>query len=207
MACRPAPAPGSWGIAVGPSRLGRKYSLAGAGCPAGTLGFLVTTPDAAVMYGTSSSASPELTASIPHAGGPFAQKHTPRPHLGGYPGGYGHPHRVRLAPPAIALAIGASTLPCSPAPDPKLAAVGPSCSWVFNIIGSPSPPPSELFVTLLAIPELLVFMGGWRRASPRTTSPWWPSGADSFAGRHSASRGQPRHLVLLLSKASLRAAE
>ena len=65
-----------------------------------------------------------------------------------------------FAPPAIALAIGAYLNVQFPAFDPKLAAL---CAYVIfttlNIAGVQIAATFELFVTLLAVGELLVFMG------------------------------------------------
>ena len=69
-----------------------------------------------------------------------------------------------FAPPAIALAIGAYLNVQFPAFDPKLAAL---CAYVIsttlNIAGVQIAATFELFVTLVAVGELLVFMGLLRR--------------------------------------------
>ena len=65
-----------------------------------------------------------------------------------------------FAPPAISLAIGAYLNVQFPALDPKAAAVGAYIVFMtLNILGMRIAANFELFVTILAIGELLVFMG------------------------------------------------
>ncbi len=65
-----------------------------------------------------------------------------------------------FAPPAIALAIGAYLNIQFPSLDPKIAALGAYIVFItLNIIGVQIAATFELFVTILAVGELLVFMG------------------------------------------------
>jgi ethanolamine permease len=102
----------------------------------------------------------ELTTAIPHAGGPFAYGKLAFGPVGGYLAGAATLIEFLFAPPAIALAIGAYLNVQFPAVDPKTAAVGAYLLFMaLNIAGVQIAATFELCVTLLAIFELLVFMG------------------------------------------------
>jgi len=114
----------------------------------------------AAMYTTFIFSFTELTASIPHAGGPFAYSYHAFGPAGGYFAGMATLIEFVFAPPAIALAIGAYLNVQFPALNPKVVAVGAYAVFMgLNIIGVTIAATFELFVTLLAIFELLVFMG------------------------------------------------
>jgi ethanolamine permease len=172
-----------WGIAVGLVISGEYFGWSFGWASAGTLGFMVTTVMVAIMYGTFIFSFTELTASIPHAGGPFAYSYHAFGPLGGYLAGMATLIEFVFAPPAIALAIGAYLNVQYPSLDPKIAA---TCAYVvfmgLNIVGVTIAATFELFVTLLAIFELLVFMGvvapGFEMAN--FTKGGW-SGADEFS--------------------------
>ncbi|MBL8452672.1 MAG: amino acid permease, partial [Zoogloea sp.] len=108
-----------WGIAVGLVISGEYFGWSFGWASAGTLGFLVTTVMVAVMYGTFIFSFTELTASIPHAGGPFAYSYHAFGPTGGYVAGMATLIEFVFAPPAIALAIGAYLNVQYPALDPK----------------------------------------------------------------------------------------
>ena len=172
-----------WGIAVGLVISGEYFGWSFGWASAGTLGFLVTTVMVAVMYGTFIFSFTELTASIPHAGGPFAYSYHAFGPTGGYVAGMATLIEFVFAPPAIALAIGAYLNVQYPALDPKIAAVGAYIVFMgLNIVGVTIAATFELFVTLLAIFELLVFMGvvapGFSLAN--FTKGGW-GGADEFS--------------------------
>ena len=148
---------------------------------AGTLGFLVTSAFVAAMYTTFIFSFTELTTSIPHAGGPFAYAKRAFGPVGGYIAGMATLVEFVFAPPAISLAIGAYLhiqFPLSP----TTAAVGAYLIFMsLNIVGVQIAAAFELTITLLAVFELLVFMGvvapgfHW---SNFTQGGW--AGADSF---------------------------
>jgi ethanolamine permease len=172
-----------WGIAVGLVISGEYFGWSFGWASAGTLGFLITTLAVALMYGTFIFSFTELTTSIPHAGGPFAYSYHAFGPTGGYLAGMATLIEFVFAPPAIALAIGAYLNVQFPSLDPKVAAVG--AYFVFmalNIVGVTVAATFELCVTLLAIFELLVFMGvvapGFSFAN--FAKGGW-SGADSFS--------------------------
>ena len=149
-----------WGIAVGLVISGEYFGWNFGWGSAGTLGFLVTTILVAVMYTTFIFSYTELTTAIPHAGGPFAYGLRAFGPVGGFLGGFATLIEFVFAPPAIALAIGAYLNVQFPALDPKLAAVGAYVVFMgLNIVGVTIAATFELVVTLLAIVELLVFMG------------------------------------------------
>ncbi len=103
---------------------------------------------------------------------------------GGFIAGFATLIEFVFAPPAIAMAIGAYLNVQFPALDPKWAACGAYVIFMtLNILGVGIAATFELIVTLLAIFELLVFMGvvapGFSR-SHFTTNGW--AGAESFSG-------------------------
>lgn len=149
-----------WGIAVGLVISGEYFGWSYGWAQAGTLGFLVTTVLIAVMYTTFIFSFTELTTAIPHAGGPFAYSYRAFGPLGGFVAGFATLIEFVFAPPAIALAIGAYLNVQFPSLDPKIAAVGAYVVFMaLNIAGVTIAATFELFVTVLAIIELLVFMG------------------------------------------------
>jgi ethanolamine permease len=149
-----------WAIAVGLVISGEYFGWSYGWATAGTLGFTVTALFIAAMYTTFIFSFTELTTSIPHAGGPFAYaRHAYGPN-GGYFAGAATLIEFVFAPPAIALAVGAYLNVQFPGLDPKLAALGAYVIFMgLNIIGVEIAATFELVVTVLAIFELLVFMG------------------------------------------------
>jgi len=173
-----------WGIAVGLVISGEYFGWSYGWASAGTLVFLVTTLFVALMYSFFIFICTELTTSIPHAGGPFEYSRRAFGPLGGYLAGFATLIEFVFAPPAIALAIGAYLNVQFPALSPKVTAVGAYVVFMaLNIAGVAIAATFELFVTLLAIFELLVFMGlvspgfSW---SHFTQGGW--SGQNAFSG-------------------------
>lgn len=149
-----------WGIAVGLVISGEYFGWSFGWSTAGTLGFLITTIAVAIMYTTFIFSFTELSASIPHAGGPFAYSYRAFGPTGGFIAGLATLIEFVFAPPAISLAIGAYLNVQFPALDPKMAALGAYIIFMgLNILGVRIAATFELVVTLLAIFELLVFMG------------------------------------------------
>ena len=172
-----------WGIAVGLVISGEYFGWSYGWASAGTLGFTVTSLFVAAMYTAFIFSFTELTTSIPHAGGPFAYSKRAFGPTGGYLAGAATLIEFVFAPPAIALAIGAYLNVQFPALDPKVAALGAYLVFMtLNIVGVRIAATFELAVTLLAIFELLVFMGvvapGFSMAN--FTKGGW-SGMDSFS--------------------------
>ncbi len=149
-----------WGLAVGLVISGEYFGWSYGWAQAGTLGFLVTSILIAVMYTTFIFSFTELTTSIPHAGGPFAYARRAFGAKAAYVAGFATLIEFVFAPPAIAMAIGAYLNVQFPTVDPKLFAIGAYIVFVaLNIVGVTIAATFELFVTILAIIELLVFMG------------------------------------------------
>ncbi len=138
----------------------------------------------AAMYCAFIFSFTELTTAIPHAGGPFAYAYRAFGPTGGFIAGFATLIEFVFAPPAIAMAIGAYLNVQFPALDPKWVACGAYVIFMtLNILGVGIAATFELIVTLLAIFELLVFMGvvapgfSW---SHFTANGW--AGAESFSG-------------------------
>jgi ethanolamine permease len=149
-----------WGLAVGLVISGEYFGWSYGWDKAGTLGFLVTSGLIAVMYTTFIFSFTELTTSIPHAGGPFAYARRAFGPKMAYIAGFATLVEFVFAPPAIAMAIGAYLNVQFAGVDPKIFAVGAYVIFVgLNIAGVRIAATFELFVTVLAIAELLVFMG------------------------------------------------
>lgn len=159
-----------WGIAVGLVISGEYFGWSYGWASAGTLGFLVATLFVALMYTTFIFSFTELSTSIPHAGGPFAYALRAFGPTGGFVAGFATLVEFVFAPPAISLAIGAYLNVQYPALDPKWAAVGAYVIFIgLNAVGVGIAAAFELFVTILAVVELLVFAGvvapGWSLAN------------------------------------------
>ncbi|MGY4493805.1 ethanolamine permease [Pseudomonas sp. TE3610] len=149
-----------WGIAVGLVISGEYFGWSYGWGTAGTLGFLVTTLMVAVMYTCFIFSFTELTTAIPNAGGPFAYSLRAFGVGGGMIAGMATLIEFVFAPPAIAMAIGAYLNVQFPGLDPKWAAAGAYVVFMtLNIVGVNIAATFELVVTVLAVLELLVFMG------------------------------------------------
>ncbi|WP_408590284.1 ethanolamine permease [Novosphingobium sp.] len=149
-----------WGIAVGLVISGEYFGWSYGWAAAGTLGFLVATLVIALMYVAFIFSFTELTTAIPHAGGPFAYASRAFGPFGGAVAGFATLVEFLFGPPAIALAIGAYLKVQFPALDPVHAALGAYVVFItLNIVGVHIAATFELFVTILAVGELLVFMG------------------------------------------------
>ncbi|KQQ30907.1 ethanolamine permease [Methylobacterium sp. Leaf123] len=171
-----------WGIAVGLVISGEYFGWSYGWAQAGTLGFLVTTLGVAAMYVAFIFSFTELTTAIPQAGGPFAYALRAFGPTGAALAGYATLIEFVFAPPAIALAIGAYLNVQYPSLDPKHAALGAYLLFMgLNIVGVRIAATFELFVTVLAVAELLVFMGVVApafRLDNFTDGGW--AGADTF---------------------------
>jgi ethanolamine permease len=149
-----------WGIAVGLVISGEYFGWSYGWGAAGTLGFLVTTLMVAVMYTCFIFSFTELTTAIPNAGGPFAYSLRAFGVGGGMIAGLATLIEFVFAPPAIAMAIGAYLNVQFPGLDPRWVAVGAYLVFMsLNIVGVNIAATFELVVTILAVLELLVFMG------------------------------------------------
>ena len=149
-----------WGLAVGLVISGEYFGWSYGWNAAGTLGFLVTSLVIALMYTAFIFSFTELTTCIPHAGGPFAYARRAFGPKMAFVAGFATLVEFVLAPPAIAMAIGAYLNVQFAEVNPKVFAIAAYVVFVaLNIIGVRIAATFELFVTLVAIFELLVFMG------------------------------------------------
>lgn len=149
-----------WAIAVGLVISGDYFGWNYGWAEAGTIGFLITTSVVTLLYVTFIFSFTELTTSIPQAGGPFAYALKAFGNYGGVIAGYATLIEFLFATPAIAFALGSyahflyPALPVIP--------VGIGCFAVFtllNLFGIKESAAFSLFITILAVGELLVYMG------------------------------------------------
>ena len=149
-----------WAIAVGLVISGEYFGWNYGWGVAGTVGFLLATLLVTVLYVTFIFSFTELTAAIPQAGGPFAYAYRAFGPLGGFVAGDATLVEFLLAPPAIALALGSYVhFLYSGAP---VVGVALGCYGVFtllNLLGIKEAAWFSLVVTVLAVGELLLYMG------------------------------------------------
>lgn len=149
-----------WAIGVGLVISGEYFGWNYGWGAAGTVGFLIATLLVTVLYITFIFSFTELTTMIPHAGGPFAYGHKALGPLGGFIAGYTTLVEFLLAPPAIALALGSYAHFLHPALPVIETAI--ACYFIFtaiNFLGVKESAVFTLFITLLAVGELLIFSG------------------------------------------------
>ncbi len=149
-----------WAIAVGLVISGEYFGWNYGWGIAGTMGLLIATLIVTVFYIVFIFSFTELTAAIPHAGGTFAYAYKALGPIGGMIAGYATLVEFLLAPPAIAFALGSYVHFLYPA-IPALT-TGIVCFVVFtliNLLGIKESAVFTLVVTLLAVAELLLFMG------------------------------------------------
>ncbi|HEV7392037.1 MAG TPA: ethanolamine permease, partial [Burkholderiales bacterium] len=173
---------GLWSLAVGLVISGEYFGWSYGWAAAGTVGFLYTTLLIALLYVAFIFSFTELTAAIPHAGGPFAYALRAFGPLGGLIAGYATLVEFALAPPAIAAALGAYIhFQFESVPVAVVGIVAYALFVWLNILGVKQAMRFELFVTVLAVAELVVFMAvvapGFRLANFMTNP--MPAG---FAG-------------------------
>ncbi|MCD9015664.1 ethanolamine permease [Parachryseolinea silvisoli] len=149
-----------WAISVGLVISGEYFGWNYGWGAAGTVGFLIVTLVVTLLYITFVFSFTELTTAIPNAGGPFAYAHKAFGPWGGLVAGYATVVEFVFATPAIAAALGSYVHFLYPAITPLVAAV--ICYIVFsciNLLGIKESAMFSLVVTLLAVVELLIFMG------------------------------------------------
>lgn len=149
-----------WAIAVGLVISGEYFGWNYGWGVAGTMGMLIATLAVTVMYITFIFSFTELTASIPNAGGPFTYAQKALGPIGGLIAGYATLIEFLFATPAIAYALGSYLHFLYPSMNVMYTAIG--CYVVFtaiNMLGIKESALFTLLVTLLAVTELLVFMG------------------------------------------------
>jgi ethanolamine permease len=149
-----------WAIAVGLVISGEYFGWNFGWAVSGTIGFLIATLVITVMYITFIFSYTELTTSIPHAGGAFAYAYKALGPFGGLIAGYATLIDFLLATPAIGFALGSylhflypeiPVLPC--------ALLFNVAFILLNISGVKESAAFSVFITILAVAELLLFMG------------------------------------------------
>lgn len=151
--------PQLWGIAVGLVISGEYFGWNYGWAVAGTLGFAAATALVTVFYITFIFSYTELTTAIPDAGGPFAYAYRAFGPMGGFLAGFATLVDFLLAPPAIAAALGAYAHFLNPALSPLwVGAISYAVFVSINLLGVRDSANFSLFVTILAVAELLVFM-------------------------------------------------
>ncbi|MEB0263043.1 MULTISPECIES: ethanolamine permease [unclassified Mucilaginibacter] len=149
-----------WAIAVGLVISGEYFGWNLGWAVSGTIGFLVATLVVTLMYVTFIFSYTELTSAIPHAGGAFAYAYRAMGPFGGLIAGYATLIDFLFATPAIAFSLGAYLHFLHPQ-----IGVLPS-ALVFNVVfillnisGVKESARFSVFITILAVGELLLFMG------------------------------------------------
>jgi len=149
-----------WAIGVGLVISGEYFGWNYGWGVAGTVGFLIATLIITLLYVTFIFSFTELTTSIPQAGGPFTYSHRALGPIGGLIAGYATAVEFLLATPAIAFALGNYLHFLHPA----LPVLGCGIGFYVlltgvNLLGIKESALFSLVITLLAVFELLVYMG------------------------------------------------
>ncbi len=149
-----------WAIAVGLVISGEYFGWNFGWGVAGTIGFLIAAVIVTIMYITFIFSYTELTAAIPHAGGAFAYAYRALGPFGGLIAGYATLIDFLFATPAIAFALGSYLHFLYPTIAAIPAAVVFNIAFILlNISGVKESATFSVFITLLAVAELLLFMG------------------------------------------------
>lgn len=149
-----------WAIAVGLVISGEYFGWNYGWGVAGTVGFLIATLIITLLYVTFIFSFTELTTAVPHAGGPFAYSYKALGPLGGAIAGYATLVEFVLATPAIALALGNYMHFLYPALPVMWTGIGFYVALtLLNLAGIKESATFALVITLLAVAELLIYMG------------------------------------------------
>ncbi|BAU54480.1 ethanolamine permease [Mucilaginibacter gotjawali] len=149
-----------WAIAVGLVISGEYFGWNFGWKVSGTIGFLIATVVITIMYITFIFSYTELTAAIPHAGGAFAYAYRAMGPFGGLIAGYATLIDFLFATPAIAIALGTYLNFLWPFIPPLYSALFFNVVFiVINYLGVKESAIFSVFVTVLAVAELLLFMG------------------------------------------------
>ncbi len=149
-----------WAIAVGLVISGEYFGWNFGWAVSGTIGFLIATVAVTIMYITFIFSHTELTAAIPHAGGAFAYGYRAMGPFGGLIAGYATLIDFLFATPAIAFALGSYLHFLYPSIQIVPAAITFNVAFILlNISGVKESATFSVFITLLAVAELLLFMG------------------------------------------------
>lgn len=150
-----------WSIAVGLVISGEYFGWNYGWGVAGTVGMLIATLIVTVLYLTFVFSFTELTTSIPNAGGPFTYAYKAFGPVGGLIAGYATLVEFLFATPAIAYALGSYIHFLYPEQTDVLT-VAVLNYFIFtgiNLLGIKESAVFTLVITLLAIVELLIYIG------------------------------------------------
>lgn len=149
-----------WAIAVGLVISGDYFGWNYGWSTAGTVGFLIATIVITILYVTFIFSFTELTTMIPQAGGPFSYAEKALGPFWGLAAGYATLIEFLLAPPAIAFALGSYVHFLYPNIPVLTSAIASYVIFtVINFMGVKESATFTLFITILAVGELLLFMG------------------------------------------------
>lgn len=149
-----------WAIAVALVISGEYFGWNYGWAASGTVGFLIATLVVTVLYITFIFSYTELTAAIPHAGGAFAYAYKAMGSTGGLIAGYATLVDFVLATPAIASSLGSYIHFLYPEyPVLYVALFFYLVFTILNIVGVKESAVFSVVITILAIAELLLFMG------------------------------------------------
>ncbi|MFT4552206.1 MAG: ethanolamine permease [Chlamydiales bacterium] len=149
-----------WGLGVGYVISGMYFGWNLGLAEGGTLGLAIATFFVALMYLTFTFSYTELACAMPQAGGAYTYASRAFGPLGGFIGGMSQIVEFVFAPPAIAAAIGAYFNLFFPGvPILLIAIVAYAIFTLLNIYGVKAAASFELWITILAVGELLLFSG------------------------------------------------
>ena len=149
-----------WAIGVGLVISGEYFGWNLGWAVAGTIGLLIATVVVTIMYITFVFSYTELTAAIPHAGGAFAYAYRAMGPFGGLIAGYATLIDFLLATPAIAVSLGSYLHFLYPLiPVTQSALIFNAVFILLNIWGVKESAVFSVFITILAVAELLLYMG------------------------------------------------
>jgi ethanolamine permease len=149
-----------WAIAVALVISGEYFGWNYGWQAGGTIGFLIATVVVTVLYITFIFSYTELTTAIPHAGGAFAYAYKAIGPIGGLLAGYATIVDFVLATPAIASSLGSYVHFLYPGlPVIYVALFFYLIFTVLNIVGVKESAVFSVAITILAIAELLLYMG------------------------------------------------
>ncbi|MDB5002938.1 MAG: ethanolamine permease [Mucilaginibacter sp.] len=149
-----------WAIGVGLVISGEYFGWNLGWAVAGTIGLLIATIVVTIMYVTFIFSYTELTAAIPHAGGAFAYAYRAMGPFGGLIAGYATLIDFLLATPAIAISLGSYLHFLYPViPVMQSALIFNTAFILLNISGVKESGMFSVFITILAVAELILYMG------------------------------------------------
>ena len=149
-----------WALGVGLVISGEYFGWNYGWAVAGTVGLLLATVLVIVLYVTFIFSFTELTTAIPNAGGPFAYALQAFGPFGALVAGYATLIEFLFATPAIALALGSYVHFLYPAVPVVWCSMGAFVVFTaINLLGIKEAAWFSLIITLIAIGELLLFIG------------------------------------------------